>query len=68
VVPSFLQLIRFIQISFPVAFLYAFFLRLQTFVIVIEVIVNSIGIAFLVLEFLFSLFAYKRFKDYEKTQ
>jgi transmembrane protein 216 len=52
----------------PCAILFAYYLRLQTYVIVLEIVINTFGIVFLALEFLFSLSAFLTFKNYEKTQ
>ncbi|CAK66046.1 unnamed protein product (macronuclear) [Paramecium tetraurelia] len=59
---------RFVLLIFPCIFFYIFFIVLQTYVVILEIIINVIGLIFIIFELLFSLSAFLTFKNYEKQQ
>ncbi len=61
-------MVQFILLTFPAIFGYVFFLRLQTYVLMLEVVLNAIGLVFMVFELLFSLSAIKDFKRNEQNK
>ncbi len=59
-------MVWFFIMTFLNAFGFAFYLSLQTYVLMAEVIIGAIGVSLLTLEFLFALGAFMRFKNNEK--
>lgn len=61
-------LVWFLLIIIPSAIGFIYFLFIQTYVLVIEIIFNVIGIILIVLEFISALIALSTFKSFEKQQ
>jgi len=59
-------LVWFLLIIIPSAIGFIYFLFIQTYVLVIEIIFNVIGIILIVLEFISALIALSTFKSFEK--
>ncbi len=58
---SYSLLVYYFLLSFPVILGFVYFLRLQTYVIMIEVALNSMGIFFVAMQMLFSVPAIFRY-------
>ncbi|KAM3146567.1 hypothetical protein pb186bvf_001536 [Paramecium bursaria] len=62
------QIMWLLLLCFPMAFFFFYFMLLQTYVLLAELVINIIGLIFLAFEIAFSVFAFLSFKNYEKTQ
>lgn len=60
-------MVWFLLLSLPLSFAFAFFIRLQTYVLIVELVINAVGIFFMGSEFLFGIVAFIQFKNNEKT-
>lgn len=61
-------MVQFILLTFPAIFAHVYFLRLQTYVLMVEVVLNAMGLVIMIFEFLFSLSAFKEFKRNEQNK
>ena len=60
-------LFLFIIMTFPVLIVYIYFLLLQTFCVIFELILNSIGLIILIVEIILSFFAIINITSHEKS-
>eukprot|EP01017_Pseudomicrothorax_dubius_P027508 TRINITY_DN3179_c0_g2_i12.p1 TRINITY_DN3179_c0_g2~~TRINITY_DN3179_c0_g2_i12.p1 ORF type:complete len:143 (-),score=11.74 TRINITY_DN3179_c0_g2_i12:183-611(-) len=60
-------MLLFIILCLPNIFCYCFFLGLQTYALQLEVIINSIGLAFILGELLLGIFSFITFANTEKN-